>query len=31
MNRYDELVNWLFENHNEVFNQWAQIVGDEEE
>jgi len=26
---YDELVNWLFENHNEVFNQWAQIVGEE--
>ena len=30
MNKYDELVNWLFENHNEVFNQWAQYVGDEE-
>ena len=25
MNRYDELVNWLHEEHNEVFNQWAQI------
>lgn len=30
MNAYDKLVNWLFENHNEVFNQWAQIVGEEE-
>lgn len=30
MSAYDELVNWLFENHNEVFNQWAQIVGEEE-
>ena len=30
MNEYDELVNWLFKNHNEVFNQWAQYVGDEE-
>ena len=27
---YDNLVNWLFENHNEVFNQWAQLVGEEE-
>ena len=25
MNRYDELVNWLQEEHNEVFHQWAQI------
>lgn len=25
MNRYNELVNWLQEEHNEVFNQWAQI------
>ena len=25
MNKYDELVNWLQEQHNEVFNQWAQI------
>ena len=23
---YDELVNWLSENHYEVFCQWAQIV-----
>ena len=22
---YDELVNWLQNEHNEVFNQWAQI------
>lgn len=25
MNKYDELVNWLQNEHNEVFNQWAQI------
>ena len=25
MNRYDKLVNWLQNEHNEVFNQWAQI------
>ena len=25
MNEYDELVNWLQNEHNEVFNQWAQI------
>ena len=30
MSEYDKLVNWLYENHNEVFNQWAQIVGEEE-
>lgn len=30
MNTYDDLINWLFENHNEVFNQWAQIVGEEQ-
>ena len=30
MTDYDELVNWLFENHNEVFNLWAQFVGEEE-
>jgi len=25
MNRYDELVNWLQNEHNEVFNQWEKI------
>ncbi len=25
MNEYNELVNWLQNEHNEVFNQWAQI------
>ena len=25
MNRYDELLDWLQNEHNEVFNQWAQI------
>tara|TARA_R100001463_G_scaffold136210_2_gene201033 strand:- start:568 stop:927 length:360 start_codon:yes stop_codon:yes gene_type:complete len=25
MNEYDELVNWLQNEHNEVFHQWAQI------
>jgi|TARA_Y100000114_G_C11747114_1_gene322219 hypothetical protein len=25
MNKYDELVNWLRNEHNEVFNQWEQI------
>lgn len=28
MNRYNELVNWLKEEHNEVFHQWAQIVAE---
>jgi len=27
---YDELIEWLFRNHIEVFNQWAQIIGEEE-
>lgn len=31
MNRYDELVNWLNEEHNEVFNQWAQIEAEMDE
>ena len=26
MSDYDELVNWLSENHHEVFCQWAQVV-----
>ena len=30
MNDYDELVNWLSENHHEVFCQWAQVVEEEE-
>ena len=30
MNKYDELVNWLFENHIEVFNEWAKARGWEE-
>lgn len=25
MSEYDELVNWLQNEHNEVFNQWAQV------
>ena len=25
MNRYDEILDWLKNEHNEVFNQWAQI------
>lgn len=25
MNRYDEILDWLQNEHNEVFNQWAQI------
>ena len=25
MNRYNELLDWLQNEHNEVFNQWAQI------
>ena len=25
MNKYDELLDWLQNEHNEVFNQWAQI------
>ena len=25
MNEYDELVNWLRNEHIEVFNQWEQI------
>ena len=30
MSDYDKLVEWLFVNHEEVFNQWAQYVGEEE-
>ena len=25
MNRYNEILDWLQNEHNEVFNQWAQI------
>ena len=25
MNRYNELLDWLQNEHNEVFNQWAQL------
>ena len=25
MNKYDELLDWLQNEHNEVFNQWAQL------
>ena len=25
MNRYNQLLDWLQNEHNEVFNQWAQI------
>ena len=25
MNRYNELLDWLQNEHNEVFNQWSQI------
>ena len=25
MNRYDEILDWLQNTHNEVFNQWVQI------
>lgn len=28
---YDHLVNWLSENHHEVFCQWAQVVYENEE
>ena len=31
MNRYDVIVNWLNEEHNEVYNQWAQIESNIEE
>jgi hypothetical protein len=28
--KYNNLVDWLFENHEEVYYQWTQDVGEEE-
>jgi|2_EtaG_2_1085320.scaffolds.fasta_scaffold23562_4 hypothetical protein len=29
MKMYQYLVQWLYYNHPEVFQEWAQYVGDE--